>query len=196
LWGISLSIVAVNRIDNFLILKYIDYTAVAEYSIILIFVRIYDFAAQAIWSVYSQKFATDYDPNMKRFLLKIIFIAGSISIFYFILGKPLLHFLFKGKYDNAIYLLLPFCIIGCLRLIYMFPSCYLVGKSQTSTLKIFLLLNILGVILMITFLVLGIIYFGLLGAVLSGVFIWCYRNITGFFLVFKDMKKIHIAIGP
>jgi len=189
LWGLGLTLIAINRFDGFFIVKFIDYKAIAVYSILLAFVQIYDFAAQAIWSVYFQKFSSQYKPNLLRFVPKIGIIAALISLFYLIIGKSLLHLLFNGKYDHGIYLLLPFCIIGCLKLLYIYPSCYLVGKSSSKMLKSFLNVNILGAVLKIVLLVLGIKYFGLLGAALSGIIVWIYRNVVGFYLITKDNER-------
>lgn len=189
LWGIGLTQIAMGKVDNFFIVKYIDFSAVAEYTIIALLITLYDFVAQAIWNVYSQRFASHYKPNITRFLFKIALIASAITFFYVIFGKPILHFLFKGKYDHSIDLLIPFCISGCLRLLYLYPSCYLIGRSQSKTLNLFLRYNILGVALKIFLVNLGIIYFGLLGAVMSGILTWCYRNTVGYSLVFKDMKE-------
>ena len=156
LWGIGLTLLVIGRIDAFFIVKYLDFKAVAGYSILSAFIQIYDFATQAIYNVYSQKFSSHYKPDLKRFLSKIILIALLISVFYFIFGKPILHFIFKGKYDEFIFLLLPFCMIGCLRLIYMYPSCYFIGKSDTHTLKSFLKYNLIGVFFNILFIHLGL----------------------------------------
>lgn len=188
LWGISLTQIAMGRVDSFFIVKYLDFKALAEYSIISLFMAIFGFVSTAIWSVYSQKFSSSYEPKISRFLSKIIMISISIFLFYVLFGKFLLHFLFKGKYDSAIYLLLPFCTIGCLQLIYLYPACYFAGKSHTKTLILSLKFNIIGIAIKIISLVLGIIYFGLLGAALSGILIWCFRNTIGYFLVFRDMK--------
>jgi len=191
LWGIGLTFLAINKFDGFFIVKYIDYESIAEYSILFTFTHIYQFACSAIWSVYSQKFSSYYKPNLISFLSKICLIAILISLFYLLVGKPLLHILFNGKYDSSIYLLLPFCVIGCLKLIYLYPSCYLVGKSSSNTLKSFLALNIVGLILKLFFLITFIKYFGLLGAVLSTVVILIYRNVVGYCLVTNDIRKKH-----
>lgn len=197
LWGFGATQLALNRFDSFFIVKYIDYQAVADYSIIFLFVSLYDFASNAIWSVYSRRFSSEYKPELKRFLLRIGVVAFTISFFYLILGKPLLHILFRGKYDNSFYLLLPCCIIGCLKLNHVYTACYFLGKAQSNTLKRVLQFNVIGVILKIIFLILGIIFFGLLGAVLSGIVAWIYRNIVGYIFVFKDMKaKANYIINP
>lgn len=189
LWGIALTLLAINRVDSFFIVKIIDYKAVAVYSILLAFVQIYDFATQAIWSVYSQKFSSHYKPSPASFLAKIGIVAALISLFYLIAGKPLLHLLFNGKYDNGIYLLLPLSIIGCLKLIYVYPSCYFIGMSNSKTLKHFFNFNVLGVILKVLLLILFLRYFGLLGAVFSGILIWTYRNIVGYYLIIRMQYK-------
>jgi len=189
LWGIGLTLLAISKFDGFFIVKYIDYESIAEYSILFTFTQIYQFACGAIWSVYSQKFSSHYKPNLISFLSKICLIAISISLFYLLVGKPLLHILFNGKYDSSIYLLLPFCVIGCLRLAYLYPSCYLIGKSSSNTLKSFLALNIVGLILKLFFLITFIKYYGLLGAVLSGIIVLIYRNVVGYCLVTNDIRK-------
>lgn len=190
LWGIALTQLAINNIDNLLIAKFLNLTAVAEYSIIFLFATLYDFASNAIWSVYSQRFSSNYKPRLKRFLARIFLIILLLSLFYAIAGRLFLHFLFNGKYDSAFHLLLPFCIMGSLKLLHVFPACYFVGKSSSSTLKLVLRFNTFGVMLKIILLIIGIIYLGLLGAVLSGVFVWCYRNIVGYWLVMKDAKAV------
>ena len=188
LWGTGLTLLAIDRVDNLFIAKLIDYEAVAVYSILFTFVQIYDFAVQALWSVYAQKFSSQNKPNPLSFLPKIGIVALIISVFYLISGKPLLHFLFSGKYDDGIYLLIPFCLVGCLKLMYVYPACYLVGKSSQETLKRFLNWNILGVAAKIGLLAILIRYFDLLGVLLSSIVAWIYRNIVGYYLIVKDKK--------
>ncbi|MHA1381476.1 MAG: hypothetical protein ACTSRG_24170, partial [Candidatus Helarchaeota archaeon] len=189
LWGIGLTMVAIAKIDGFFIVKYMDYKAIAVYSIIFLLTQIYTFASEAIWSIYSQKFSSGYKPNLLDFITKIAVVAFLISVFYLVTGKYILHFLFDGKYDHGAYLIMPFCIIGCLRLSYLYPSCYLIGKSSSRTLKSFLNLNILGIILKLVLLILFIKILGILGAVISGIIIWVYRNIIGYILVNIDADK-------
>ncbi|MHA1381645.1 MAG: lipopolysaccharide biosynthesis protein [Candidatus Helarchaeota archaeon] len=192
LWGIGMTMVAVSKIDGFFIVKYIDYKAIAVYSIIFLFTQIYVFASEAIWSIYSQKFSSGYRPNLINFIAKIAIVALLISLLYLVVGKHILHLLFNGKYDHGAYLILPFCIIGCLRLLYLYPSCYLIGKSSSSTLKSFLKLNILGTILKVIFLIFFIKMLGLLGAVISGIIIWIYRNVIGYILVIRESGKARV----
>lgn len=193
LWGIGMTMVAIAKIDGFFIVKYLDFKAIAVYSIIFLFTQIYVFASEAIWSIYSQKFSSGYKPNLINFISKIAVIAFLITIFYLTIGRYILHLLFNGKYDHGAYLILPFCIIGCLRLLYLYPSCYFIGKSSSNTLRSFLKLNVLGLVLNIIILIIFIKLFGLLGAVVSGIVIWVYRNVIGYALVHRDAAKAKIS---
>ncbi len=74
-------------------------------------------------------------------------------------------------------------------MMYIYPSCYFVGKSSTKTLKLFLNFNAVGVVLKVVLLIVLIRYFGLTGAVLSGLIIWIYRNGMGYYLVINDIRK-------
>jgi len=193
LWIITLTLLAINRVDNLFIVKYIDFKAVAVYSVLICFMQIYDFASTAIWGVYSQKFSTDYQPEIRYFLLKLLLIGLVITFFYITVGSQLLKLLFHAKYDSGAYLIPGFCLIGLLKILYIYPSCYFVGKSSVKTLKVFLYFNIAGVVGKIILLIIGLRLFGLIGGVYSGIVIWIYRNVIGYSLVFavnKDNKRI------
>jgi len=189
LWGLGLAVLVITRIDVLFIAKLIDFNAVAVYSIMLMFTQIYDFAYGAVGSVYTQRFSSQYVPHPINFLLKVFGIATVISSFYLLAGRPLLHFLFNGKFDDGMFLLIPFCILGCLKLTYIYPSCYFVGKSKSNSLKLFMNFEVLGIGLKAILLILGLRYFGLLGAATSGILIWIYKNITGYYLMLREESK-------
>jgi len=189
LWAIGLTLIAINRVDGFFIARFLNYELLALYSAVFVLVQVYDFAAQAIWSVYSQRFSDDYNARAGKFSLILIIISLAITSFYAIFGKWLLTALFKGKYDAGSHLLLPFCVIGILKVVYMYPACYLVGKSSTTSLKTFLNFNIAGVLLKIVMITILIKHYGLAGVVLSGIIVWGFRNIVGYYIVYKDKRK-------
>lgn len=192
LWGISLTLMVVDRADNFFLVKLLDYDAVATYCVFSYLVQLYDIAIHAIWSVYSQKFSAQYQPNIKRFLTILVSIAALISIFYFVFGAPLLHLLFKGKYDSGIELLLPFCIICCLRFLYVYPSCHFIGKSSTNVLQKLFAYNLVTVFLKPILTIALIKTSGLIGCLTSGIIIWILRNIIGYWLVYSEKKELKI----
>jgi len=185
LWEISLTILVLNKIDTFFIPKMLDYSELALYSMMLVIMQLYDFAKNSLWNIYSQKYSGENPPNTVDLIKLLVILSCSITLFYLFFAKVILIVLFDGKYLPSTMLVSLFCVLGVLKTLYILPSCYIIGKSSASDMKIFFRLNFVSIFLKISLLLVFCIIFGfgLEGFILSGIIAYIYRLIIGLYVM-------------
>jgi O-antigen/teichoic acid export membrane protein len=178
-------------IDQFFIVKMLGYKELAGYVVILTVTRGYDLINYALLFVLTPTYAKAEPRSIKKDSYKVTFIGGLISLVYLIFGGWLVHFLFKGKYDQAIYLVNFFIIIGFLKTLYAIPSGIISGKLSVPYLKKFLVLSLFGILLNIAGQLSLIPWLGLTGAVIATMVSWLYRVVTAYYVVYKGAIDQH-----
>ncbi len=184
LWELSLSVIVLGNIDSFFIVKILDYKELALYSIIGSILIVFDFSREAIFSVYSQKFAETKKPDSQKLVKLVILIIIALSLFYVISTNFILQILFDGKYSSSILLLILFCINYSLGLIYVIPSCYFVGQGIRLELRKMLAVNIVSIVLRISLIFLFSKH-GLIGFLLAGIISQGFRTAGGYYIAFR-----------
>ena len=185
LWEISLTMIVMQKIDAFIIPKLLSYAELGLYSVLMLIMQLYFFASTALWNVNSQKFSQKKDLNYKLLWIEIAVISGLLTIFYLFSTKFLLNLFFEGKYQTTIKLVFLFCVYGVLKIIYVVPSSYIIGRSTTNQMRQFFIMNIFSIILkfIIIWLLCVQFSFGLYGFVISSIIAFTMRIIIGFYLM-------------
>lgn len=189
LWEISMTMVVIERVNTFFMPKLLGYENLALYSVLIAIMQIYEFSRISLFNVYSQKFAKGERISRKKLFFLLAGIATLISVFYLLFTNILLHILFNGKYVASMGLVVLFCLLGSIKIMYVFPACFLVGSSNSSQLKTFFRFNLAGALIQIT----AIIMFGRFGLwmfVVIGCVAFIYRSFVGMFLLNKVRGRI------
>ncbi|MCF7878854.1 MAG: oligosaccharide flippase family protein, partial [Candidatus Omnitrophica bacterium] len=126
-FGILVTTIAMLNSSQLFIAKMVSYKALAVYTVILSVMRIFELSMNALYHVFVPSFNNDRPLEAKRTIIFLLLIAFAIGAFYFVLGKPLIHFLFKGKYDEGISLVPFFIGLGIMRILYIFPASIAAG---------------------------------------------------------------------
>ena len=82
--------------------------------------------------------------DLRRFNLPIAGLAAIVAAGYLIFGDEVVSLLYKGRYDEGAYLILPFALSGVIKLFYSVPSSVIGGRLPRSALKHFMWLNLAG----------------------------------------------------
>jgi O-antigen/teichoic acid export membrane protein len=166
----------------------------AYYAVSLAVVTAYSVAASGSSYVLLPHFAQGGTIKIKRNMLLLLLIGLLIAVFYIIIGPQLIHWLFKGKYDNFIFLIPYFVIIGILQLLYLLPSTFIGGRATARMLQEFLYFGIISLAINVTLCIILIPKYGLQGAALSTLTAWIFRLASAFFFTHKILqnKKTHL----
>jgi len=186
LWEMSLTVLVLTNIDAFFIVKILDYKEMALYSIIGSVMVIFNFAREAIFSVYSQKFAKIKDFNSIKVVKIIILISIVLTLFFIISTNFILQILFGGKYSASYLLVILFCIYNTLFFLYVIPSCYFMGQGIKLELRKMMAINIISVVLKISLIFL-FSKFGLTGFLFASIISQGLRTAGGYYISFKKI---------
>ncbi len=190
LFLIAFSLIIMTQIDQFFITKMLGYEKLAHYVVIITLTRGFDLVSMALWFVLMPHYAKNYPRSIKNDSLKVMAVALIICIIYIIFGSLLLHIFFGGRYDDSIYLIKFFVLIGFLKIAYTIPSGIIGGRLPETHLKSFLvacvivtIVNLIGNSLLIPSL-------GLMGAAISALVSWVLRVVLSYFVIFR--KGIYV----
>jgi len=186
LWELSLSVIVLSNINAFFIVKILDYKELALYSIIGMVMIVYDFAIEALFSVYSQKYAEVKKPDSIQLIKVVILITSGLSIFYLVSTQFILQILFAGKYNTSIILIGLFCINNSLNLLYVIPSCFFVGQGRKIELRKMMIINIISIIVRLSLIFIFAEY-GLSGFLIASIISQGIRVAGGYYISYKKL---------
>jgi O-antigen/teichoic acid export membrane protein len=185
LWELSLSVIVLTNIDAFFIVKILNYKELALYSIIGSIMIVYDFAREAIYSVYSQKYAETKNMDSMKLIKTVIMISIVLSLFYLASTNFILQILFKGKYSSSLLLLILFCIYNSLNLVYVIPSCYFAGQGIKLELRKMMAINMASIAVKLIFIFM-FSRFGLSGFLFASIISQGLRVGGSYYISFKN----------
>jgi len=184
-FGIAITIIIMLNANLLFIAKMLSYKDVAIYAIILSVMKIFEISVRALYYIFVPYLNTDKPIEVFKIISFLITVAICISIFYILAGRTLIHFLFKGQYDEGFYLLPYFIGIGIFRTLYVLPSSIAGGRAKSETLKRFFYFNCIGAFISIILNYVFILKWQLTGAALATLCTWAIMTCLGFFVV-KD----------
>lgn len=189
-WGADLSLLIILSVDKFFIPKILDYEALGGYFAIYSIMRLFDLALKSIEFVLLPNLRKRKEIRLASILSKVAGVGLGVSLFYLVAGKPLVHILFKGKFDSVAYLIPMFCVLGMIRLVHVIPFSIIGGAMSQNRLKQMFYLNLIisGVCILLSFFFIK--HFQLMGAVLAAIIIWGIKTLTGFGLIFIEQKYV------
>jgi len=175
LFGVAITFVLFNQADVMLVAGLMNVESLAVYAVIMSIMKVYDFAGMALNHVLLPKIHSLSSKQIMKMTIGIVLTGLAVSIAYLCYGKELIQILYKGKYDNGVFLLPVFCMAGMLKLVYTVPSSFISAVSSEQIMKAFMYVNIVAVVINYASNVYLIYHYGILGAALGAVVAWAIR---------------------
>jgi O-antigen/teichoic acid export membrane protein len=192
--GITVSLSIMGAMDKILVGKLMSMSDLAVYATIFSVMRGFDFLFYSFSFVLMPRLAVAESLSLRRLNLVITAVAVVVTAAYLLLGRPVIHLLFSGKYDAGAYLVLPFALSGVLKLFYSVPSSVIGGRLPKTALREFLWFNLGAIGVNVALGIFLILRMGLLGAALATAVAWALRLGGGYLVVARHGE--HLERGP
>lgn len=118
-----------------LIAKFLSLKDLAVYAVIASTMRIFEFVQDSSYHVLVPHLNAGNELSLKIMYQKILLIGILIATLYILFSQPVIHFLFKGLYDEGIYLVPIFVGIGLARTLFILPASIIGAKSSELALR-------------------------------------------------------------
>lgn len=180
-FGIGLAIMSIINMGNLFIGKLLSYRDLAIYAVIASLMRLFEFVQVSSYHVLAPYFNRQKRIPVGRIIFSLAVAAVAIAVFYLSFGSLMVHYLFKGNYDEGIYLIPLFVAAGLLRTLYVMPASIIGGKcSQLILRRQFFVCCLVAAINAVLNMVL-IRRFRLTGAALANLLSWALLLIASLF---------------
>lgn len=194
----GLSFTMMMQIDQFFIVKLLDYEHLAGYVAVIATTRGFELLAIAIWFVLMPHYSRNQSGSILMYSVKAAGVGICMVGIYMVIGEGFLDFVFKGKFDHVGFLFKYFIPIGFLRVLYAVPSSIIDGRISSHFLKIFVICSLLGILINVIGNIILIPRWGLSGAAFSTLLSWVFRVVIAYSIVYKEKlanKKIGMVFN-
>ncbi len=188
----DITMLVIISVDKLFLAKLTNLERVAEYFAIFSLMRIFEIVQHAIDFVLIPHSNKVVEVNVKGIFFKVLGIGLVISLFYLILAKPIIHFLYSGKYDSGIQLVPYFCLVGLLQLLYVVPASIIRGRLEQKALKTLTAYDLTLLFASILLTYVFITLWDIIGALIATSLIWLMRLC----LTYLVLLKYYQPIGP
>ena len=188
-FGLGVAVLLITQTGFLMMGKMLTYKDIAVYAIIASTMRLFEFAQDSSYYVLAPYLNKETHIPKRKIFLRLFLVAMAIAVFYIFFAKPLIHFLFKGNYDEGIYLVRFFIGIGIVRTLFILPASIVGGRSSEGTLRNLFYLMISAAVFNIFLSYAMINKMGLTGAALASLITWTLLTSGSFFLIAKPVKK-------
>lgn len=190
LLGLGLSYSIMVSVDKLIIGKLLPYADLAVYATVFAIMKGFDFLFHSITYVLMPRVNAMKKVSVGRLNAPIAGLAAIVLALYLLFGDEIVHYLYRGLYDQGTYLILPFALSGVIKLFYSVPSSVIGGRLPRSALKQFLWFNAAGIALNVGLNVVLIRSHGLLGAAVATAIAWGLRLAGGY--VVMALNRTHL----
>lgn len=181
----DISKLVIISIDKLLLAWLVDLKSVGEYFAIFAVTRIFDLALHSIDYVLIPQSNKMTHVNIRKITLKVISVGLLISGFYIVLGKPIIHFLYAGKYDSSSHLIPLFCLLGLLQLLHVVPASIIKGRFDKNALKAMTIFDSILMIISIIITYYCVLNWQINGALIATILSWFLRACVAHFIFGK-----------
>jgi O-antigen/teichoic acid export membrane protein len=191
--GISFSVMV--AMDKVIIGKMMTYADLAVFASVFAIMRGYDFLFYSISFVLMPRVNVVERLNLRLFNLPIAGVAVLVTAGYLLFGDDVVHFLYKGSYDEGARLIVPFALSGVLKLFYSVPSSVIGARLPRSALRQFMVLNLAGMVVNIVLVIVMIDAAGLTGAAVATAIAWALRLAGGYAIIAVNRRHLEPRPG-
>lgn len=190
LLGLSLSMSVMVAMDKMIIGKVLPYTELAVYATIFAVMKGFDFLFYSVTYVLMPRVNTVERVPLRSLNVWIAAAAAVVAALYLTVGDAVIHWLYGGRYDAGVYLILPFTLSGVLKLFYSVPSSIITGRLPRPALRSFLWFNLAGIVVNVALDLVLIVRMGILGAAVATAIAWALRLGGGYAIVLANRSHL------
>jgi O-antigen/teichoic acid export membrane protein len=184
LMGVEASISVISYADGLLISKMLGYEQMALYTATVVPVQIFAILTRAGKYVWVPEFGKQERIRFRQLSAVVAAVAFGLLLIFLFGARPILGFLYKGKYDQGAALLRLLAVVGVLRLFYTLSSSVIVGKLETSALKFHLLNTVVSMVIYVAVLYFLVMHYGIIGAGMALIVLTGLRMIGSYLVVY------------
>lgn len=188
-FGLGAAFALIIQSGNLFIAKLLSYKELAIFAVLSATMRVFEFTQDSLYHVLVPYLNKKSQAPVIRIFVKISFIALFIALIYFLFAKNIIHFLFKGLYDEGAYLIPLLIGTGLIRTLYILPASIIAGAGSDLALRnqFSLMALAAGINIYLTYTLIQ--RSGLWGAACASLITWCVL-FTGSLLIAKKSIRI------
>lgn len=189
-FGLSLSFSVMVGMDKLIVGKLMTYTDLAVYATVFTVMKGFDFLFHAVNFVMMPWVSRIATVRIARYNAAIAAVAVPAACLYLFLGDDAVRLLYGGRYDQGIYLIVPFMLSGIIKLFYAVPSSIIGGRLPREALRTFLWFSVGAIAFNIAIEIALIRTMGLLGAALATAAAWATRYAGASLIVWRYRSSL------
>jgi O-antigen/teichoic acid export membrane protein len=190
LLGSQTSVTLLASLDSLFIPKMLDLASLALYQAAAAPSQMFNIIGRAGKYVWVPEFGGSKKVQVKRLSIVIGVAAAALLIVTMILARPILHLLYKGKYDDGVTVLRILLAAGAVRLYYNLSSSIIVGRLEQNALYYHLAMTIAMVFVEIGLLYVFLKNMGVMGAALAMLTVAILRTLFSYWIVWKFKHQL------
>lgn len=189
LMGIEVSVDVLSSLDTLLLPKILDYGALGLYAAVLAPAQLFNILARAAKYVWVPEFGRSERTRFRLLTIAVCAVALVLAAVMALTAKPLLHLLYKGKYDQGAMVLQIMAAAGVFRLLYSLSSSLIVGRLGQRALVVHLRITIAAMALYALLLYWFLFLWGVVGAALALLIVTILRAVCSYWVVIRFQRE-------
>lgn len=183
LMGIEASVDVLSSLDTLFIPRFLDYAALGLYSATLVPAQIFNILARAAKYVWVPEFGRADKTRFRLLTATVALLAVAMSTGLYLAAQPVMHILYKGRYDQGVPLLRLLAISGMFRLLYSLSSSLIVGRLGQEALMMHLYITIFSMVMYVGLLATLLVRQGVIGAAWALLIATAFRAVASYWIV-------------
>jgi O-antigen/teichoic acid export membrane protein len=195
LMGIDTSVTIMTSIDGLFIKGILGNEALGLYGAALVPGQIFRVLKRSAKFVWIPEFGRSKNVRFKLINIGVAIVAISLFALLFFAAYPILNLLYSGKYNDGVFLLRIFALVGVFQLFYALASSLIMGKLGKIAIQWHLSLSVVSLIIYAITLYYMLKIFGVNGAGWALLLLSILRTIAAYFVVYKfrNTAKVNTA---
>lgn len=190
LLGSQTSVTLLGSLDSLFIPKMLDLASLGLYQAATAPAQLFNIIGRAAKYVWVPEFGSRNRVEIKRLTIWLALVSGALLILAMATAQPLLHLLYKGKYDHGANLLRILFAAGAVRLYYHLSSSVIIGRLEQAALSLHL-----GLTAVMVFVEAGLLFvllraFGVIGAAWASLIVGVLRALFSYGIVWKYRSQL------
>lgn len=190
LLGSQTSVTLLGSLDSLFIPKMLDLASLGLYQAATAPSQLFNIIGRAGKYVWVPEFGAGKRVQVRRLSLWTGIAGAALLIVAMVAAEPLLHLLYKGKYDDGAGVLRILLAAGAVRLYYNLSSSIIIGRLEQAALSLHLAMTVAMV-----FVEIGLLYFllkqwGVNGAAWATLIVAVLRTVFSYAIVWKFRKQL------
>ncbi len=190
LLGSQTSVTLLGSLDSLFIPKMLDLASLGLYQAASAPAQLFNIIGRAGKYVWVPEFGARSSIRVKNISLKVGLAGGALLLISLLAAKPVLHFLYAGKYDAGAAVLRIMLIAGAVRLYYNLGSSIIIGRLGHDALAYHLVLTVILVFVEMGLLTVLLKAMGVIGAALAGLVVAVLRTLFSYAIVWKFRDQL------